>query len=104
MQLTLSSAWDQFRTAYLSTGGAGSENVSEALSLLSDSKTVREDGLVKRIGASHVVTWTRTAWTAEECNYSGGDWANIQTTRFSKNIYRVGTFVVYARTVGPTEN
>ncbi len=33
--------WDQIRSAYLSTGGAGSEDVSENLNLLSDAKTVR---------------------------------------------------------------
>jgi hypothetical protein len=33
--------WDQIRSAYLKTGGAGSENVSETLNLLSDAKPVR---------------------------------------------------------------
>ena len=37
----LSSVRDQFHAAYLSTSGAGGENVSETLSLLSDSQTVR---------------------------------------------------------------
>ena len=40
VRLTLSAVCqgDQFRAAYLSTSGAGGENVSEALSLFSDSK------------------------------------------------------------------
>ena len=41
VKLMLSSVRDQFHAAYLSTSGAGGENVSETLSLLSDSQTVR---------------------------------------------------------------
>ncbi len=41
MKLVQSVVWDQIRSAYLSTGGAGSENVSETLNLLSDAKPVR---------------------------------------------------------------
>ncbi len=33
--------WDQIRSAYLSTGGAGSQNVSETLNLLNDAKPAR---------------------------------------------------------------
>ena len=37
VKLMLSSVWDQFRATYLITSGAGGENVSETLSLLSGS-------------------------------------------------------------------
>ena len=40
-KLTLSAAWDQFRSAFLIIRGAGVENVVEALQLLTDAKTVR---------------------------------------------------------------
>ena len=39
LTLTLAVVWEQIRAAYLSTSGAGSEDVSEALRLLSDPKT-----------------------------------------------------------------
>ena len=41
LKLVQSVVWDQIRSAYLSTGGAGSENVSETLNLLNDAKPAR---------------------------------------------------------------
>jgi hypothetical protein len=41
VKLVQLSEWDQIRSAYLSTGGAGSEDVSETLDLLSDAKPMR---------------------------------------------------------------
>ncbi len=41
VKLVQSVVWDQIRSAFLSTGGAGSENVSETLNLLNDAKPAR---------------------------------------------------------------